>query len=88
MYARFCSPRWNPQTSDNGPYHVIKRAEKFLTIDYNGRNGTVSLDHLKPAYLESEPQHVPLPTGTGLPTRVTRSGRRIHFADRLVYVVP
>ena len=88
VFVRHDGIRKPLQPTYDGPYRVIERAEKFFTIDYNGRNDTVSLDRLKPAYLESEPQQVPsppLPAGT---TRVTRSGRRVHFPDRLAYAIP
>ena len=35
-----------------GPFKVISRNDKTLTIDYNGRSETVSLDRVKPAYLD------------------------------------
>jgi hypothetical protein len=93
VFVRHDGIRKPLQPTYDGPYRVVERAEKFFTIDYNGRDDTVSLDRLKPAYLESEPQQVPsppLPAGTTseLPTRVTRSGRRVHFPDRLAYAIP
>ncbi|XP_063952401.1 uncharacterized protein LOC135153511 [Lytechinus pictus] len=36
----------------DGPYQVIKRADKFFTILLKGKHETISLDRLKPAYLE------------------------------------
>ena len=35
---------------------VVKRSEKFYTLDINGHKDTVSLDRLKPAYLEDAPE--------------------------------
>ena len=37
----------------DGPFKVLRRQDKFYTIDIKGRKDTVSLDRLKPAYLES-----------------------------------
>ena len=96
MCARLCPPRWNPQTSVvhiRRPVPCHRKGRKFFTIDHNGRNDTVLLDRLKPAYLDSEPQQVPPPplsagTTPELPTRVTRSGRRVHFPVRLAYAIP
>ncbi|CAN7975132.1 unnamed protein product, partial [Ixodes persulcatus] len=34
----------------DGPYRVITRGDKLFTIDINGRQETVSIDRLKPAY--------------------------------------
>ena len=36
----------------DGPFKVIRRADKFFTIQFKGRQDTVSLDRLKPAYLD------------------------------------
>ena len=33
-------------------YKVVKRADKYYTLDVNGPQSTVTLNHLKPAYLE------------------------------------
>ena len=35
-------------------YRVISRTKKHFTVDINGRHEVVSLDHLKPAYLDTE----------------------------------
>ncbi|XP_025264283.1 uncharacterized protein LOC112637844 [Camponotus floridanus] len=35
----------------DGPYKVIKRAEKTFVVRMNGRDVTVSIDRLKPAYI-------------------------------------
>lgn len=39
----------------SGPHKVLSRAAKTFTIDYNGRQETVSVDRLKPAHLEFLP---------------------------------
>uniref|UniRef100_A0A5S6QYE8 RNA-directed DNA polymerase n=1 Tax=Trichuris muris TaxID=70415 RepID=A0A5S6QYE8_TRIMR len=36
----------------NGPYKVIKRYDKAFKLDINGKHENVSLDRLKPAFLE------------------------------------
>lgn len=36
-----------------GQFQVLKRNPKFFTLDINGRNNTLSLDHLKPAHLDN-----------------------------------
>ena len=44
------------QAPYDGPYKVLDRAEKYLTSDCDGRRDTVSLDRLKPAYLDTTPE--------------------------------
>ena len=69
----------------DGLYRVIKRTDKHFTIDINGRNDTVSIDHLKPTHLDTDNSH---PTSqiahlTIQPCRTTRSGRHVHFPQYL-----
>ena len=35
----------------DGPYRVLNRSDRFYTIDLNGRTDSVSIDRLKPAYV-------------------------------------
>ena len=42
------------QAPYDGPYRVISRTKKQITIEINGQHEVVSLDHLKPAYLDTE----------------------------------
>ncbi|VDQ07451.1 unnamed protein product [Trichobilharzia regenti] len=39
----------------DGSHKVIKRIDKFFALDKNGREDTISIDHLKPAFLEGSP---------------------------------
>ena len=43
----------------DGAYKVLKRTDKFFTVDLNGQQDTISLDRLKPAHLDSIPEHPP-----------------------------
>jgi hypothetical protein len=83
------------QYTYNGPYRVLDRAEKYFSLDCDGRKDTVSLDRLKPAYLDVTPgdtdssslSQPTSPTPLSEPTRTTRSGRRVHFPKRLMSFV-
>nr|VZH94571.1 unnamed protein product [Spirometra erinaceieuropaei] len=81
----------------DGPYRVLRRSDKDVVIDRNGKTDTVSTDRVKPAYIDdsdhSSPQHctppqtVRPPPSTGdrpPPVRRTRSGRHVHWPDRFV----
>lgn len=48
----------------NGPVKVLSRAEKYYTIDINGRHDKVSIDRLKPAHLLEDTQPVATPPDT------------------------
>ena len=79
-----------------GPFEVIRRTDKFFTIDINGKRENVSVDRLKPAFLEDQSkcdQSTSLSTDPpasssstpNLPeTRKTRSGRHVRWPARYV----
>lgn len=52
----------------DGPYQVIKREQKYFTIQVNKRIANISIDRLKPAFILNEDQ-------TNCETKITRSGR-------------
>ena len=72
------------------PYRVLKRANKHYTLDIAGRPEVVSLDRLKPAYLESglvtDVNRSTQTTSTAQPTKspitITCSGRRVRTPVR------
>ncbi|BHF76259.1 hypothetical protein SprV_0501935700 [Sparganum proliferum] len=80
----------------DGPYKVLRRSDKDVVIDRNGKTDTVSVDRFKPAYIDdsdhSSPQHctppqtvMPPPTGDSPPpVRRTRSCRQVHWPYRFV----
>ena len=36
----------------DGPFKVLTRTEKHFTVDFNGRQSVISIDRLKPAFLD------------------------------------
>lgn len=73
--------------SYQGPFKVLKRSEKFVTIMRSRDKDTVSIDRLKPAWLEETPPDANLPSMTEAETTTpvvrTKSGRRVHFPSKL-----
>lgn len=90
------SPLDNPY---EGPFPVISRSQKTYVVRFRGRDATISIDRLKPAYtLDSNDQvqtHAQTPVQTdntvtedsnppsGQEPIRTRSGRRVKFPERL-----
>lgn len=58
-----------------GPYLVVERTEKAYRLNINGRLDWVSVDRLKPAYLDSDEPAV----------STSRAGRTIRAPNRLTY---
>ena len=38
----------------SGPYHAVCRSDKCFTVNVSGRDKTVSVDRLKPAFMLAE----------------------------------
>ncbi|XP_025266774.1 uncharacterized protein LOC112638775 [Camponotus floridanus] len=101
VFVRHDGPKSILQPPYNGPYEVISRTAKTFVVRIQGKDVTVSIDRLKPAYILAADDGddtgpiagEPITDGDGgtsedpnLPVqaeRTTRSGRRIHFPDRL-----
>jgi len=60
-----------------GPYRVISRADKFFKIDQEGKESTVSIDLLKPAFMMEEPE--PGRVESPLPVKPKQQERRVRF---------
>ena len=54
LFVRHDAHRTPPQCTCDGPFKVLEQATKFFTLDLNGRRDTVSVDHLKPAFLDAD----------------------------------
>ena len=95
VFVRNDTVRKPLQQPYDGPFRVLDRADKYFTLERNGRSDKVSLDRLKLAYLEA-PQPATLPpsspspppsipsAATSVSARTTRSGRHVHFPNRLM----
>ena len=62
VFIRHDAVRKPLQPPYDGPYAVLKRNNKHFTININGRTDTVSLDRLKPAYVDIDVASTPIPT--------------------------
>ena len=52
VFLRVDSPRSPLQPPYSGPYRVLARTDKCVSIELNGRRDTVSLDRVKPAFVD------------------------------------
>ena len=96
VFIRVDGVRTSLQPPYEGPFLVVERRPKHFVVNVKGKNDTVSVDRLKPAFIEPDPDsntsRQPAQT-TSLPerrdvakpheTRVTKSGRHVRFPDRL-----
>ena len=97
VYVRTDAVRTPLQPPYTGPYPIIQRRDKYFTLDIRGRKENISIDRLKVAYLDTDllpPSPSLVTPGPSLSAsngsvpsapRRTRSGRQVHFPDRLEY---
>lgn len=63
----------------SGPYKVLHRTNKLLTLEIHGRSTTVSIDRVKPAYILPDLSSSHPVDEDNRRTVTLRSGKRVHF---------
>ena len=88
VFVRHDAVRKPLQQPYDGPFKVIKRTDKHFTLQLTNRAEVVSIDRLKPAYIDSsissDSTTSPNPSTPSSSTtpRTTRSGRHIRWPKR------
>ena len=71
----------------DGPFKVLSRRAKYFVFDIKSKEQNISIDHLKPAYVELPTGGSDLPIPSSTPMTTTRSGRIIkkpvHFGNNI-----
>ncbi|XP_023242776.1 uncharacterized protein LOC111640921, partial [Centruroides sculpturatus] len=89
VFVRHDAIRKPLQPPYDGPFQVLQRSDKTFRVNINGKEVTVTIDRLKPAFVADPTTSVPTsteerpPPPTDLdetqPPVTTRSGRRVRF---------
>ncbi len=75
VFVRIDTVRRPLQPPYEGPYEVLARAEKTITLDRKGKRETISIDRVKPAHLETQQSNDTLNenVSAGLPPPTSRT---------------
>jgi len=70
VFVRHDAPKTTLQSTYDGPYSAISRGEKSFVVLVHGRNTTISIDHLKLAYIiAGKSEREGMPGCVGRPSR-------------------
>lgn len=92
VFLREDALRGSLQPAYTGPHKVLQRGGKYFKINVKGKDVTVSIDRIKPAYILSDDFSCPSPSPPNSlqhydrqtdksDIRTTRSNRRVRFPD-------
>ncbi|GBM67877.1 hypothetical protein AVEN_71203-1 [Araneus ventricosus] len=56
MFVRHDAVKRPLQAPYDGPYYVLRRTDKTFTIEKNGKESTINIDRVKPAFFENSHQ--------------------------------
>lgn len=98
VFVRVDSHKTPLQAPYNGPFEVLNHGENFFKLNIKGKNQNVSIDRLKPAFVEmsvedaaNQQKNATKTTNTfdesepQPQSTTTRSGRRVKIPDRITY---
>ena len=75
MFVRVGPLKTPLQSPYQGPFKVLERREKYFKLDLGNRHDMVSLDRIKPAFMDATDAIEPVPL-------VTSSGRLVRLPAR------
>ncbi|KAL0810827.1 hypothetical protein ABMA28_010137 [Loxostege sticticalis] len=82
IFLREDASRGSLTPAYSGPHKVLARGDKVFKIILNGKEATVSINRIKPAFILSDRKDEQAPSqNVQNDVKTTRSGRRVRFPD-------